>query len=29
MQAQVGDDVFREDPTVNQLEQRIASMLVS
>ena len=26
MQAQVGDDVFREDPTVNQLEQRIASM---
>ena len=26
MQAQVGDDVFREDPTVNQLELRIASM---
>jgi threonine aldolase len=26
MQAQVGDDVFREDPTVNQLEQRIANM---
>lgn len=26
MQAQVGDDVFREDPTVNQLERRIAKM---
>ena len=26
MQAQVGDDVFREDPTVNQLEQRIARL---
>ena len=26
MQAKVGDDVFREDPTVNQLEQRIANM---
>lgn len=26
MQAKVGDDVFREDPTVNQLEQHIASM---
>lgn len=26
MQAKVGDDVFREDPTVNQLEERIASM---
>lgn len=26
MQAQVGDDVFREDPTVNTLENRIASM---
>ena len=25
-QAQVGDDVFREDPTVNELETRIASM---
>ena len=26
MQAKVGDDVFREDPTVNDLEKRIASM---
>ncbi|AUP77192.1 threonine aldolase family protein [Flavivirga eckloniae] len=26
MQAKVGDDVFREDPTVNELEQRIANM---
>tara|TARA_R110000868_G_scaffold332459_1_gene593505 strand:+ start:6280 stop:7302 length:1023 start_codon:yes stop_codon:yes gene_type:complete len=26
MQAQVGDDVFREDPTVNALEARIAKM---
>ncbi|WP_445738429.1 threonine aldolase family protein [Mariniflexile sp.] len=26
MQAKVGDDVFREDETVNQLETRIASM---
>lgn len=26
MQAKVGDDVFREDPTVNELEQRIAGM---
>lgn len=26
MQAKVGDDVFREDPSVNQLEQRIANM---
>lgn len=26
MEAQVGDDVFREDPTVNQLEKRIANM---
>ncbi|ULC58321.1 aminotransferase class I/II-fold pyridoxal phosphate-dependent enzyme [Flaviramulus sp. BrNp1-15] len=26
MQAKVGDDVFREDPTVNLLEQRIANM---
>ncbi len=26
MQAKVGDDVFGEDPTVNKLEQRIASM---
>lgn len=26
MQAKVGDDVFREDPTVNILEERIASM---
>ena len=26
MQAQVGDDVFREDPTVNALEQRLANM---
>ena len=26
MAAQVGDDVFREDPTVNQLENRIANM---
>lgn len=26
MQAQVGDDVFREDPTVNALETRIAQM---
>lgn len=26
MQAQVGDDVFREDPTVNELEARIAKM---
>ncbi|HMQ43539.1 MAG TPA: beta-eliminating lyase-related protein, partial [Mariniflexile sp.] len=26
MEAKVGDDVFREDETVNQLEARIASM---
>ncbi|GAA4898669.1 GntG family PLP-dependent aldolase [Flaviramulus aquimarinus] len=26
MQARVGDDVFREDPTVNTLEERIAKM---
>ena len=26
MQAQVGDDVFREDPTVNALEARLAKM---
>ncbi|WP_158851389.1 threonine aldolase family protein [Algibacter sp. L1A34] len=26
MQASVGDDVFREDPTVNELESRIAKM---
>lgn len=26
MQAQVGDDVFREDPTINELEARIAKM---
>lgn len=26
MQAQVGDDVFREDPTVNALEERLANM---
>lgn len=26
MSAQVGDDVFREDPTVNHLEERLASM---
>ncbi|MDD7887610.1 low specificity L-threonine aldolase [Flavivirga sp. 57AJ16] len=26
MQAKVGDDVFREDPTVNALEQRVANM---
>ncbi|MEL0456450.1 GntG family PLP-dependent aldolase [Flavobacteriaceae bacterium SZ-1-7] len=26
MQAKVGDDVFREDPTVNELETRIANM---
>lgn len=26
-QAQVGDDVFGEDPTVNQLEERVAFML--
>ncbi|GAA3641134.1 threonine aldolase family protein [Flavivirga jejuensis] len=26
MQAKVGDDVFREDPTVNELEKRIANM---
>jgi threonine aldolase len=26
MQAQVGDDVFSEDPTVNQLEERLAKM---
>jgi threonine aldolase len=26
MQAKVGDDVFKEDPTVNELEKRIASM---
>jgi len=25
MQAQVGDDVYKEDPTVNELEKRIAS----
>jgi len=27
MNAQVGDDVYKEDPTVNELEQRIADML--
>ncbi len=26
MQAQVGDDVYKEDPTVNALEERIAAM---
>ncbi|WP_067148251.1 threonine aldolase family protein [Pseudotamlana agarivorans] len=26
MQAEVGDDVFREDPTVNMLEQKVADM---
>ncbi len=26
MSAKVGDDVFREDPTVNQLEERLAKM---
>lgn len=26
MSAQVGDDVFREDPTVNELEERLATM---
>src|ERR1700716_47476 len=26
-QAQVGDDVFHEDPTVNRLEERIAALL--
>ena len=26
MQAQVGDDVFSEDPTVNKLEERLATM---
>ncbi|SFZ91716.1 L-threonine aldolase [Flaviramulus basaltis] len=26
MQAKVGDDVFREDPTVNELENRLAKM---
>ncbi len=26
MSAKVGDDVFREDPTVNELEQRLANM---
>ena len=26
MAAKVGDDVFREDPTVNELEERLASM---
>ena len=26
MQAQVGDDVFGEDPTVNELEERLATM---
>jgi threonine aldolase len=26
MQAKVGDDVFREDPTVNALEKRVANM---
>ena len=26
LEAKVGDDVFREDPTVNQLEQRVAKM---
>ena len=26
MQAKVGDDVFKEDPTVNELESKIASM---
>jgi threonine aldolase len=26
MQAKVGDDVFREDPTINELEERVAKM---
>ena len=26
MKAQVGDDVFREDPTVIELEERLAGM---
>ena len=26
--AQVGDDVFKEDPTVNELEEKVASLLV-
>ncbi|NMH88176.1 threonine aldolase family protein [Flavivirga algicola] len=26
MQAKVGDDVFREDPTVNELEERVAKL---
>ena len=26
MQAQVGDDVYKEDPTVNELESRLAKM---
>ena len=26
MSAKVGDDVFKEDPTVNALEQRMAQM---
>ena len=26
MKAEVGDDVFREDPTVNKLEERVAAM---
>ena len=26
MQAKVGDDVFREDPSVNELEERVAAM---
>ena len=26
MSAQVGDDVYKEDPTVNALEERIATM---
>ena len=26
MKAQVGDDVYKEDPTVNELESRLAKM---
>ena len=26
MNAQVGDDVYKEDPTVNQLEQQLAEL---
>ena len=27
MQAEVGDDVFAEDPTVNQLQKKVAELL--